>query len=64
MANPGDAAVVKVDARLRCHLHRHRRSGEFFVSWRKSGDSWKLANGYVVRVGPLREGAPKSAGKE
>ena len=43
-------------------------SGDFFVVdlWKKSGDTWKLANRYVARAGaaPPVKVAPKPTGKE
>lgn len=65
----GGSAVVKYDRLQQATLKGQDRSGEFFVVdlWKKTGDSWKLANRYVARV---RAGAasvkvhPKPTGKE
>lgn len=69
VADLGDAAVVKFD-RIQQATHQGKNeSGEFFVVdlWKKSGDSWKLANRYVAKVGaiPLTPKIePKPTGKE
>ncbi|SRR6266481_7000279 len=67
VADLGSAAVVKFDRILHATLNGADKSGEFFVVdlWRKSGDSWKLANRYVSRIGaaPANE-HPKPSGKE
>lgn len=54
VADLGDAAVVKYDRIQQATFKARNDSGEFFVVdlWKKSGDSWKLANRYVARVGP------------
>lgn len=55
VADLGDAAVVKF-VRLQQAAYRDKgESGEFFVVdlWKKSGDSWKLANRYVSKVGAI-----------
>ena len=51
----GDAAVVKFDRIQEATFKGKSDSGEFFVIdvWKKSGDSWKLANRYVARVGAV-----------
>lgn len=65
----GDAAIVNF-GRLQQASYRGRdESGEFFVvdMWKKSGDSWKLANRYVARVGPLTPAVktpPRPTGKQ
>jgi ketosteroid isomerase-like protein len=53
VADLGDAAVVKFDRIHEATSKGHADSGEFFVVdlWKKSGDSWKLANRYVAKVG-------------
>jgi hypothetical protein len=69
VADLGDAAVVKFD-RIQQATHKGRsESGEFFVVdlWKKSGDSWKLANRYVAKVGAIPvtpKIEPKPTGKE
>ncbi len=69
VADLGDAAVVKFDRIQQATFQGKNDSGEFFVVdlWKKSGDSWKLANRYVAKVGtipvtPKREAKP--TGKE
>jgi hypothetical protein len=67
VADLGEAAVVKFDRVQQATYRGKTESGEFFVVdlWKKSGDSWKLANRYVSKVGavpPTRE--PKPSGKE
>ena len=54
VADLGDAAVVKYDRIQQATYKARNDSGEFFVVdlWKKSGESWKLANRYVARVGP------------
>lgn len=49
----GDTAVVKFDRIQEATFKGKNESGEFFVIdvWKKSGDSWKLANRYVAKVG-------------
>jgi ketosteroid isomerase-like protein len=69
VADLGDAAVVKFD-RIQQATHKGKsESGEFFVVdvWKKSGDSWKLANRYVAKVGTIPvtpKIEPKPTGKE
>jgi ketosteroid isomerase-like protein len=50
-----DSAIVKFDRLLQATLNGKNESGEFFVVdlWKKSGDSWKLANRYVAKVGAV-----------
>jgi hypothetical protein len=65
----GDAAVVKFDRIQSAALKDKDHSGEYFVVdlWKKSGDSWKLANRYVSRVGPVTPAAkapPRPTGKQ
>jgi Domain of unknown function (DUF4440) len=66
-ADLGNAVVVKFDRILHATLNGTDKSGEFFVVdlWRKSGDSWKLANRYVTRVAdaPASE-HPRPSGKQ
>lgn len=69
VADLGDSAVVKYDRIQQATYKAKNDSGEFFVVdlWKKSGDSWKLANRYVAKVGaaPLSPKAqPKPTGKE
>jgi hypothetical protein len=69
VADLGDAAVVKFDRIQQATFKGKNESGEFFVVdlWKKSGDSWKLANRYVAKVGaiPLTPKLqPKPSGKE
>ncbi len=55
VADLGDSAIVKFDRLQQAALKGESRSGEFFVVdlWKKSGDSWKLANRYVAQVRTL-----------
>jgi hypothetical protein len=48
----GDAAVVNYDRIQEATYKGKPDSGEFYVVdlWKKSGDSWKLANRYVAKV--------------
>lgn len=48
----GNAVVVKFDRLQEASLKGQADGGEFFVVdvWKKSGDSWKLANRYVSKV--------------
>ena len=48
----GNAVVVKFDRLQEASLKGQADSGEFLVVdvWKKSGDSWKLANRYVAKV--------------
>jgi len=48
----GDSAVVKYDRIQESTYQGKPDGGEFFVVdlWKKSGDSWKLANRYVAKV--------------
>lgn len=64
----GDAAVVKFDRIQRATFKGKDASGEFFVVdlWRKDGDSWKIANRYVAKVGGAPPGSqrkPKPTGR-
>lgn len=60
VADLGDAAVVKFVRIQQATFKGKNESGEFFVVdlWKKSGDSWKLANRYVAKVGAI-PAAPK-----
>lgn len=64
----GDSAVVKFDRLQAAALKNKNQSGEYFVVdiWKKSGDSWKLTNRYVSRVGPVTPAAkaPRPTGKQ
>ena len=53
VADLGDAAVVKFMRTQQASYKGKDDSGDFFVVdlWKKSGDSWKLENRYVARVG-------------
>jgi Domain of unknown function (DUF4440) len=69
VADLGEAAVVKFDRIQQAIYQGKDQSGEFFVIdlWKKSGDTWKLANRYVARVGAVPatpKVAPKPTGKE
>jgi ketosteroid isomerase-like protein len=69
VADLGDAAIVKFDRLQNAAFKGKDQSGEFFVVdvWKKSGDSWKLANRYVARVGPVPPAAkvpPRPTGKQ
>jgi Domain of unknown function (DUF4440) len=69
VADLGDAAVVKFDRLQQAIFQDKNVSGEFFVVdlWKKSGDSWKLANRYVAEVStiPLTPKIrPKPTGRE
>lgn len=52
VADLGDFAVVKFDRLQQATRNSQNLNGEFFVVdlWKKSGDSWKLANRYVAQV--------------
>ena len=52
VADEGDAAVVKFDRVQQSSFKGKPDGGEFFVVdlWKKSGDSWKLANRYVAKI--------------
>ncbi|HEY5030197.1 MAG TPA: nuclear transport factor 2 family protein [Candidatus Angelobacter sp.] len=65
----GDAAVVKFDRIQEAVFKAQPDNGEFLVVdlWKKSGDSWKLANRYVAKVSshPTLPKAPtKPTGKQ
>jgi hypothetical protein len=69
VADLGDAAVVKFDRVQQATSQGKNESGEFFVVdvWKKSGDSWKLANRYVAKVAAIAampKIEPKPTGKE
>lgn len=51
----GDSAVVKFDRIQEATFKGKTESGEFYVVdvWKKSGDSWKLANRYVAKIGAV-----------
>ncbi len=69
VADLGDYAVVKFD-RIQQAIYKGKNdSGEFFVVdlWKKSGDSWQLANRYVAKVGAIPvtpKIEPKPTGKQ
>ena len=52
VANLGDAVVVKFDRLQEAAYKGAPENGEFFVVdvWKKTGDTWKLANRYVSKV--------------
>jgi hypothetical protein len=52
VADLGDSAVVVFDRSQQATYKGKPDSGSFFVVdlWKKSGDSWKLANRYVAKV--------------
>lgn len=65
----GDSAIVKFDRLQQATYKSKDEGGEFFVVdlWKRSGDSWKLANRYVGRVGNLPANfklEPKPTGKQ
>jgi hypothetical protein len=64
----GESAVVKFDRIQNAVFKNKNQSGEYFVVdvWKKSGDSWKLSNRYVSRVGPAPPAgkAPRPTGKQ
>jgi Domain of unknown function (DUF4440) len=69
VADLGDAAVVKFVRLQQATYQGKDLSGEFFVIdlWKKSGDSWKIANRYVGKVGAIPATpklAPKPSGKQ
>ncbi len=69
VADLGDSAVVKFDRIQQATLKGKSESGEFFVVdlWKKDGNSWTLANRYVVKVSSVPWSpklAPKPTGKE
>jgi uncharacterized protein DUF4440 len=49
----GDAVVLKFDRIQEAMFKGKPDGGEFFVVdvWKKNGDTWKLANRYVAKVG-------------
>ena len=51
----GDAVVVKFDRIEQATFKGKPDGGEFFVVdlWKKNGDTWKLANRYVAKVGSV-----------
>ncbi len=64
-----DAAVVKYDRIQDSTYQGKPDGGEFFVVdvWKKSGDSWKLANRYVSKVSStpyMPKGPIKPTGKQ
>lgn len=69
VADLGESAVVKFDRIQQAVSKGNNASGEFFVVdlWKKTGESWKLANRYVAKVGAVPATpriAPKPTGKE
>jgi ketosteroid isomerase-like protein len=68
VADLGDSAVVKFERQQQATLNGKNESGQFFVVdlWKKSGDSWKLANRYVAKIGDIPATTkiePKPSGK-
>jgi ketosteroid isomerase-like protein len=64
----GDSAVVKFDRVQQAAYKGAPENGEFFVVdvWKKSGESWKLANRYVSKVSSvpwMPKGDVKPTGK-
>lgn len=66
VADLGDTAVVKFDRLQQATYKGKDETGEFFVVdlWKKSGDSWKLANRYVAKVSSVVPPPPKPTGKD
>lgn len=69
VTDQGDSAVVSFDRVQQAAYKGRSESGEFFVVdlWKKSGDSWKLSNRYVVKVSDTPENVKPQArptGKE
>src|SRR5215471_14388513 len=66
VADMGDVAVVKYDRLQQARFKAKNLNGESFVVdvWKKSGDSWKLANRYVAPVTITLKIPPKPTGKE
>jgi len=65
----GDTVIVKFDRVQESTNKGARDGGEFFVIdvWKKSGDSWKLANRYVSKVSSvpsMPKGDVKPTGKK
>lgn len=65
----GDSAVVKYDRIQESTYKGKPDGGEFFVVdlWKKSGDTWKLANRYVAKVSStpyMPKGPVKPTGKQ
>ena len=62
----GDTAVVKFERLQQATYKGKDAGGEFFVVdvWKKSGDSWKLANRYVAKVSSVVPPLPKPTGKD
>jgi hypothetical protein len=69
VADLGDYAIVKFDRIQQAIYKGQNDTGEFFVVdlWKKSGDSWKLANRYVAKVSAIPampKISPKPTGRE
>lgn len=68
VADLGEAAIVKYMRAQQASYKGKDESGDFFVVdlWKKSGDSWKLANRYAAKAGaaPSPKRAPKPSGKQ
>jgi ketosteroid isomerase-like protein len=65
----GDFVLVKYDRVQQATYKGAPQNGEFFVIdlWKKSGDSWKLANRYVAKVNTvpwMPKGDVKPTGKQ
>jgi ketosteroid isomerase-like protein len=65
----GTAAVVSYDRIQDSTFKSQEDGGEFYVveQWQKNGDSWKLANRYVCKVGSvpvLPKGPVRPTGKQ
>jgi len=65
----GTTAIVSFGRLQQAAYQGRDESGDFFVVdvWKMNGDSWKLANRYVARVGPIPPAAkapPRPTGKQ
>jgi ketosteroid isomerase-like protein len=65
----GDVVIVKFNRAQQATFNGNNESGEFFVvdAWKKSEDTWKLANRYVVKLKTLpatERITPKPSGKQ
>ena len=69
VADLGTAAVVSYDRIQNSTFKNQKDGGEFYVvdQWDRDGDSWKLANRYVCKVGSvpvLPKGPVRPTGKQ
>jgi ketosteroid isomerase-like protein len=65
----GDTAIVNYERVQEATFRGKAGNGEFFVVdlWKKSGDSWKLANRYVAKISsamPAPKGPVRPTGKQ